>query len=187
MKSGGFEFGTTVLKVSGTVTSPYSSWFGLTLKTGTLTTSSTPSIWDGIPLLRVDTGGNSYAHGGTGASNTDTNFSFKNTDLSYGKEYLFEYILDTTQSETQIYLTMNYYTTEKVLIASKEGFLRTSSTGALLNPQNLVFAWYGDSDASTPNKIFDLSVSAYNIPEPSSIAAVFALTALGVVIYRRRK
>ena len=198
-KLGGYEYGKTVLKISGDLTTldqtkGSDTWFGMSFQQKG---STYDILTDSAPLMRF-TYKHVAIHSGLGSANSNFSEAIPNA-VSTGNNLTFEIILDTTKQSTNpdewfwYEVTVNSADTGDKLF-TKEGYMMAPNDPTLLDnfwAETFNFGnylYYSDSNPTQEGTtLYALSVDAYNIPEPSAYAAILGLICLPALLLRRRK
>ena len=198
-KLGGYEYGKTVLKISGDLTTVNrdggsDTWFGMSFRQKG---STYDILTDSAPLMRF-TYEHVAIHSGLDSANSNFMERIPNT-VSTGNNLTFEIILDTTKQSTNpdewfwYEVTINNADTGDKLF-TKEGYMMAPTDTSLLDnfwaeTFNFGNYLYYANDVPTQDgaTLYALSVDAYNIPEPSAYAAILGLICLPALLLRRRK
>ena len=198
IKLDGYEYGKTVLKISGDITTANISggsdtWFGMSFQQS----GSNHITVGSAPVMRF-TYGHFALHSGLGTVNSNFMERIPNT-VSTGNNLTFEIILDTTKQSTNpdewfwYEVTINNADTGDKLF-TKEGYMKPPTDPTLLDnfwAETFNFGnylYYADNAPTQEGTtLYALSVDAYNIPEPSAYAAILGLICLPALLLRRRK
>ena len=198
IKLGGYEYGKTVLKISGDLTTVNrdggsETWFGMSFQQ-----SGSYNILTGsAPLIRF-TYKHFALHSGLASANSNFVDGIPNT-VSTGNNLTFEIILDTTKQSTNpdewfwYEVTVNSADTGDKLY-TRQGYMIAPTDTSLLDnfwAETFNFGNYLHYENDVPTQdgatLYALSVDAYNIPEPSAYAAILGLICLPILFLRRRK
>ena len=198
IKLDGYEYGKTVLKISGDITTidqttKSDTWFGMSFQQ-----SGSYNITTGSAPLTRFTYKHFALHSGLGSANSNFSEAIPNT-VSTGNNLTFEIILDTTKQSTNpdewfwYEVTVNSADTGEQLF-TRQGYMIPPTDTSLLDNFRAEtfnfgnFLYYSDSNPTQEGTtLYALSVDAYNIPEPSAYAAILGLICLPALLLRRRK
>ncbi len=195
---GGFEWGKTILNVSGEVdftasegSSLTAQWFGFAFTNAPTTGANEgyPFAWlSGDGNLRISVSGSGNQQG----SSQDPDMSAKDNALkvSYeGTKLYFDYTYDTTKDDTFMEVSFVFRDENGDEICSKTGLLNAKGVDISGNSfKSLSFTFMGNNQNQLIDGwLYDLKVSGVNIPEPAHYVIVSCLAALGFAFMRRRR
>ena len=194
---GGFEWGKTILNVSGEIdftatagTSLVEQWFGFGFNNSPSTGASGgyPFAWvsgDGNLRISVSASGNQQG------SSQDPDLSVRDDALrvSYeGTKLYFDYTYDTTKDDTFMEVSFVFRDESGEIICSKTGLLNANGVDISNNSfASFTATFMGNSTSQIDGWLNDLSISGVNIPEPAHYVIVSCLAALGFAFMRRRR
>ena len=194
---GGFEWGKTILNVSGEVdftasegSSLTAQWFGFAFTNAPTTGANEgyPFAWlSGDGNLRISVSGSGNQQG----SSQDPDMSAKDNALkvSYeGTKLYFDYTYDTTKDDTFMEVSFVFRDENGDEICSKTGLLNANGVDISGNSfKSLSFTFMGNNQNQLIDGwLYDLKVSGVNIPEPAHYAFFFAALAIMLIGRRRR-
>jgi len=206
-KIGGYEFGKSVLKLSyslkcvGDAGTSTQTEFAFGLK-NTSDVNSPSTRLNSIINTRTNSSGvfNCTSNNIYG-KNASTNLGLLGEGDNLYRAITVELVLDTTNKSNVENETFWFDLIIKDMetgdeLYSKSGYISTaglsSSQSSYLDAPELDKLNFGNYlkpnfDISNTGTIYSVTVDAYNIPEPSTYASLFAILALGFAVYRKRK